>query len=183
MDRRQQKTRAAIFQAFSKLLSTKRYSNITVQEIIDEADIGRSTFYAHFETKDELLKAMCTDIFRHVFSDTLISEQTHDFSGHKNSLEARLTHLLYHLKDSKHDIIGIISCESRELFMGYFKQYLEELFLKYTDEFTQEVPKEFLINHLTGSFAEAVIWWIHNGMKCTPEEVAIYYIDLISVRE
>lgn len=179
MDRRQQKTRAAIFQAFSKLLSTKRYSNITVQEIIDEADIGRSTFYAHFETKDELLRAMCTDIFKHVFSDELMSEQTHDFSGHKNSLEARLTHLLYHLKDSRHDIAGILSCESGELFMRYFKQYLAELFSRYRDNFSKEVPAEFLINHLTGSFAEDVLWWIHNEMKYTPEEVAKYYMELI----
>ena len=67
MDRRQRKTRNAIFQAFTRLLEKKTYSALTVQEIIDEADISRSTFYAHFETKDELLKAMCTDIFDHVF--------------------------------------------------------------------------------------------------------------------
>ena len=98
MDRRIQKTRDAIFNAFSELLSEKRYSQITVQEIIDGANIGRSTFYAHFETKDQLIDALCKDIFEHIFSENLNSENTHDFSGTKD-LTDKVAHILYHLKD------------------------------------------------------------------------------------
>ena len=43
MDRRQRKSRKAILSAFSRLLERKSYSRITVQEIIDEADVGRTT--------------------------------------------------------------------------------------------------------------------------------------------
>ncbi len=178
MDRRQQKTRDAVFKALSTLLEKKRFSNITVQEIIDEANIGRSTFYAHFKTKDELLRAMCTDIFSHVFSDELMSEETHDFSGNNNGLEARLTHILYHLKDSEKNIVGILSCESGELFMKYFKEYLSEMFSHYLHGLKMKAPADFVLNHLVGSFAETVKWWIDNRMKYTPEETARYYIEV-----
>ena len=102
-----------------------------MQEIIDKANIGRSTFYSHFETKDDLLKEMCTDIFTHIFSDELKMEKTHDFSRDNNGLQQKITHILYHLKDSKKDIAGILSCESGELFMEYFKEYLTEMFSKF----------------------------------------------------
>ncbi len=177
MDRRQQKTRAAIFKALSTLLEKKSYNSITVQEIIEEANIGRSTFYAHFDTKDQLLKTMCTDIFSHVFDDELMSEETHDFSG-KNGLEARLTHLLYHLQEGEQDIIGILSCESGDLFMKYFKEYLTEMFSMHLNEIKVNVPTDFLLNHLVGSFAETVKWWIAGNMDIPPTEVIQYYLEV-----
>lgn len=160
MDRRQKKTREAIFKALSALLEKKKYNHITVQDIIDQADIGRTTFYAHFDTKDALLEAMCTDIFTHVFSEELSCEKTHDFSGNHSGLKARLTHILYHLQDSRTDITGILSCESGELFMDYFKKYLSEMFQKYPGILHSEAPVPFQLYYLSGSFAETVRWWI-----------------------
>ena len=55
MDRRQRKTREAIFKAFTELLSQKNFDQITVGEIIESADIGRATFYSHFEQYNSLI--------------------------------------------------------------------------------------------------------------------------------
>ncbi|GLC79048.1 TetR/AcrR family transcriptional regulator [Lacrimispora brassicae] len=184
MDRRQQKTRAAIFEAFGTLLSAKGYSKITVQDIIDEANVGRTTFYAHFETKDDLLKEMCSDLFSHVFSDSLSAESTHDFSMKTGNPSAMITHILYHLLDNKRNIIGILTCESGELFSGFFRQYLNELMavrlLGDGHLCSQHLPREFLVNHISSSFVGMVQWWIKNRLAQTPEELADYFMAVIS---
>ena len=179
MDSRQQKTRAAIFRAFNKLLEEKHVNNITVQEILDKANVGRSTFYSHFETKDALLKEMCTDIFDHIFSHELRSETSHDFSSSDHGLREKITHLLYHLKDNKGNVLGILSGESGDLFMRYFKEYLVTMFEQYPDSIRRDVPKGFALNYLTGSLAEAVRWWIGSKMEMPPEKLADNYLKLI----
>ena len=178
MDRRQQKTRKAIFEALSNLLKTKRFEHITVQEIIDTANIGRSTFYAHFETKDDLLKSMCTDIFHHIFTSELPQESEYVSQG-KQNLELKLGHILYHLRESKRDLKGLLHGESGKLFLHFLKQYLYDLFDRYKEEFNPVVPKDFLLQHLSASFAEAVKWWMIEDTKHSPEDVAHFFMIMI----
>ncbi len=57
VDRRQQKTRAALQTAFRELLLAQGYQALTVGAVTALANVGRSTFYEHYRTKDDLLRA------------------------------------------------------------------------------------------------------------------------------
>lgn len=181
MDRRQQKTRDAIFDAFGMLLTEKSFSKITVQEIIDAANVGRTTFYAHFPTKDDLLRDMCAEIFDHVFSDAPRAENTHDFSVNGRDTTTAVTHVLYHLRDSRKNILGILSSESGDLLLTFFRQYLNKsLAMRMLDGVrpADSVPMDFLVNHISGSFISMVQWWVENGLRETPEEMARYFMSV-----
>ncbi len=179
VDRRQQKTRAAIFNAFSTLLAAKSYSKITVQEIIDSANVGRTTFYAHFETKDDLLKALCEELFGHIISSISDHTHTHGLYSDGTAPKSVFCHLLHHLKENERNILKLLTCESNELFLRYFKNSLNELiqnqFVKQNRKNHTDIPQDFLINHISGSFVEMVLWWLKGRMKQTPEELDRYF--------
>src|SRR5574344_1254694 len=180
MDRRQTKTRQAIYEALSLLLETKQYNQITVQQIIDEANIGRSTFYAHFETKNELLNAMCKDIFEHVFSFSLEKEVTHDFSNNSDSLLSIVEHLFCHLWEKRNDIRRILKSESNSVFIGYLEKYLKESFKKYRNIISEHIPKEYALFMLCGGFADTLKWWLASSSEYSPKEVAFFYLESLS---
>lgn len=63
-DRRVRRTRATLHRALIELLLERPYERITVRDILDRADVGRSTFYAHFRDKDDLLLVSSTEYLR-----------------------------------------------------------------------------------------------------------------------
>ena len=183
MDRRQRKTREAIFKAFTELLSKKRFEQITVAEIIDAADVGRATFYSHFETKEYLLKEMCRELFCHI-TDKSDGEE----NGHKHIFECDVQedvflHLFRHLYRNDNNIMKLMACKSNELFLKYFKNELRTLAENSPDLFEMKknpaLPDGFWINHVVSVFAETVEWWVGCGIKETPETIAEYFYMII----
>src|SRR5512139_4063861 len=55
-DRRSRRTRQALVEALLALLTAKNYDEISINDIVDRANVGRSTFYAHYQDKDDLLR-------------------------------------------------------------------------------------------------------------------------------
>jgi AcrR family transcriptional regulator len=175
MDRRRRKTREAVFAAFTRLLQERPYSAITVQEILDRADVGRSTFYAHFETKDALVVALCTEIADHVFSGTAKSEATHDFSGADRDVRAVVTHILYHIQESRPYLEGLLKGSSGELFMAELRRRVADELADELSAGIEGVPADYLANHVACDFAETVRWWMRNP-DYSPEEVCRFFL-------
>lgn len=182
MDRRQQKTREAIFTAFSALLAKKRYSKITVQEIIDAANVGRTTFYAHFGAKDDLLKALCEELFGHILRNALDCTHTHGLYSAQNAPESVFCHLLQHLQENQ-NLIDLLTSESSELFLRYFRDSLNGLVRSQLEhqprKWNADVPQDFLIHHISGSFVEMVLWWVQGHRSQTPEALDRYFRAVI----
>lgn len=183
MDRRQKKTREAIFAAFTSLLAEKSYHQISVQEIIDGADIGRTTFYAHFETKDYLLKDLCEELFGHIIDTAMGLPSGHYHCTCGSAEDSVFLHLLRHLQENDRNILELLSSENNELFLGYFKTNLKKLILsQYAEKGLlreKNLPEDYLVNHISATFVETVSWWLSGNRKESPEEMTEYFLTLI----
>jgi len=171
MDRRQKKTRNSIYQAFESLMADKHYSAITVSDIIEKADIGRSTFYAHFETKDDLLEDMCSELFTHIFEG--VNEEC---LAHVNLQDSNLTgvlsHLLFHLQDAHSGVCGKLLIEGEPHFAAYFDQQLDILFRRRIPAPADIDPDLFYSVHIA-SFVQAITWWFQNDTNISSDKLAI----------
>lgn len=184
MDRRQKKTKDAIFDAFAGLLAEKNYSQITVQEIIDAANVGRSTFYAHFETKDFLLEQLCEELFDHITNTAM----GHHHEGGRYSCgsaeDSVFLHLLRHLQENDRNILGLLSSQNNEIFMRYFKSDLKKLvLLRFGGEkglaANPDLPEDYVVNHISASFVETVGWWLSQKNRQSPEKIARIFLAVV----
>lgn len=179
MDRRQRKTREAIFKAFTQLLSEKDVNKITVGEIIERADIGRATFYAHFETKDSLLSELCQELFCHIF-DSMESHTAHRHIFQCDAPDSVFLHLFQHLQKNDNQILELLSLQNSDLFLRHFKagliKLVESQFEAFEGSRAQGLPKDFWVNHIASTFVETVRWWIDHNMQQSPELITEYFL-------
>ena len=89
----------------------------------------------------------------------------------------------FSLQENDNNILGLLSCESSDIFLRYFKDNLNELiqtqFVHHRRRENQDLPQDFLVNHISGSFVEMVLWWLKDRERHTPEELDRYFRSVI----
>lgn len=183
MDRRQKRTRNAIFAAFTQLLLEKNFEKMTVEEIINRADVGRATFYAHFETKDFLLKELCHELFCHIFDSVSPTPVNHEHIFSCGEHGSVFLHLLKHMEQNDNHILKLFASKNNDLFLRYFTENLGELVRKNLSLFAshkaEALPEDLWICHIGTTFVNTVHWWLKNGKKESAEQVEQYFMMLI----
>ena len=175
MDRRQIKTRRKVYRAFTELLAENPYSRITVQDILDRAHVSRSAFYAHFDTREDLLRKMCADLAGAPAPDERRQESRHSRPSASSDVRS-IAALVLHRFSSRLDAVRILlSCECREVFADSLLKYLEGVFTDAVNSAGSPAPREYLIRHLACDLAETVCWWAEHP-EYTSEEIEAFFL-------
>ncbi len=176
-DRRSQRTRRLLGDALVTLLVEKRYDAITVQDIIDRANVGRTTYYAHFRDKEDLL---LNEIGRVVH---LLSEDALGAGEPINALLPSLG-LFRHVQENRalyqallwgrgfQHVIKRIQVQ----LTGLLEQRLEGLV---PDETPLSVPVSVLANFVAGAFLSKLEWWMSSKAAYSAEQMDAMFWRLV----
>lgn len=177
MDRRQRKTRTAIFRAFTALLARKPFHRITVEEILTEADVGRATFYAHFETRDSLLQALCEELFRHIFDAMERPEAPPASLFQCQAPDSAFAHLFAHLERNDNQILQLLTGQNSTLFLPYFKEGLCKLASRSLSQFPpSQLPEDYRTEIIAATFVQTLDWWLRQPQRLPAETVTAYFM-------
>ena len=184
-DRRIQKTEALLRDALTGLIREKPYDSIVVKEILDRANVGRTTFYTHFRDKDELLASSIQEVLRPASSRSPSSAKRYDsilsFSLpvfeylHQHRIQHRLS-----AYDAGMDLANrdILHAHLREVLRERIRDDVER-HLRGRREADRRIPSDLLINYVASTFVLVLDWWVETDSPLTPAEVDTLFRALV----
>lgn len=150
----------------------------TMATSISSADVGRTTFYDNFETKDDLLRALCDDLFGHVEA----AATKHAGTGGEKDVGSVFCHLLWHLREGRCPVLRLLAGENSAVLTRAFVESLRDLVATQVSGAWAEkndVPTGFLVDQVAGGFVEMTRWWARGGCAVEPEELDRWFRALM----
>jgi AcrR family transcriptional regulator len=167
-DRRSQRTRHLLSAAFVALMREKGYSAITVSDLIERANIGRSTFYSHYRDKDDLFVHELDRVIE-VLSLRIPEQEEMPFFPSLG--------LFRHVGEEYELYKALIWTPGIDLLIKHLQtslsQRIEQNLQKKHRDFS--VPLPILANFIAGSFLTLLKWWLENKMIYSAEEMDVIF--------
>jgi AcrR family transcriptional regulator len=168
-DERARRTRDRLGSAFVALIHEKPIEDVTVQDVLNRAAVGRSTFYLHFRDKNDLLLSQL-EVFLETMS-TLLSV--------RKEISRRVVpvaEMFEHIENQK-KLYRILADAGRlndffDLAQGYFARGIEDRLRE--SKRLPKIPQGELAARacaLAGSLLSLLRWWLDRGAKEPPGEM------------
>ena len=171
-DRRSQRTRHLLSAALVELIREKDYSAITVSDIIERANVGRSTFYAHYRDKDSLFVGELDRVIE------LLSQRV---PGQEEMPFFPSLGLFRHVGEEYELYKALLWTPGIDLLTKHLQkslsQRIEQGLAKSGREF--EAPLPVLASFIAGTFLTLLKWWLENKMNYSAEQIDEMFRKLI----
>jgi len=176
-DRRAERTRRALRKALVELILEKRYDAITVQNVIDRANVGRSTFYAHFRDKEDLFLSDWEGLLEAFV-------QGSDWQGARGGRVVPIKELFTHVQEFHHFYQALVrSRKTAWLFktgQSYLTKSIEDaLTAAVADRPQPAVPLPVLSNYLANGIMTMLRWWLDHNMPYPPARMDEIFHQLV----
>jgi AcrR family transcriptional regulator len=177
-DRRSNRTRRSLSQALVDLMKEKRFDDITVQDVLDRADVGRSTFYAHFRDKEDLFQQNW-ERFLELYT------QGFDWRKVQTGRFAPVEHIFAHLQDVQHFYRGLVRSRMTDAVFKTGVTYLANCLDRSLSSFLEDrpkpaVPTAILAHFLASELFGLLKWWLDNNMPYSPRQMDEIFHELVA---
>jgi Bacterial regulatory proteins, tetR family/Transcriptional regulator C-terminal region len=172
IDRRIQKTKKALTEALIHLILEKGYEKVTIQDIIDKANVGRSTFYIHYESKEQLLLDGHNNLNVEMF-----------FEGNEDN-EISFLNLFNHISQNLQLAKAMLGKKSGNMMTEFFKNNIAlKIKKRYANQFGENIIEQKTLIFLSDASGAAIISllisWIEDEKSFTNEEISLQCQNLV----
>ncbi|MCB9445830.1 MAG: TetR/AcrR family transcriptional regulator [Ardenticatenaceae bacterium] len=179
-DRRILRTRKQLSEALLALILEKGYDAVTIEEITERADLGRTTFYLHYKDKDELLYKSLEAVF-----DDLVA-QIEPYPVEEWSMTGeRLSGLaFYHAAENAHLYKIILSGQGGTTIGQRIRAYIAQTAIRIINTHyapymkNSPIPVEVLGNYIASSMLGLITWWLETDQLYTAQEMHTFFQQL-----
>ena len=163
-DRRSQRTRHLLSAALVELIREKDYSAITVSDIIERANVGRSTFYSHYRDKDALFVGELDRVIEALSQRIPSQGDIHFFPS---------LGLFRHVGEEYKLYKALLWTPGIDLLIKHLQASLSQRIEQGLQKSGRDldIPPAILASFIAGSFLTLLKWWLENKMIYSPEDM------------